>query len=324
MKIRAGILAAFFALISAQALAQGISYYPQTIPANTVVGRISPVAGPTTAIPLTTLKAQFFAGETPVADVNYTMLSTDTTIVYTSLSVSRTVTLLPASSFSAGSQFFLLDRSGSPTSSKTISIAPNGSDTINGANSTTTVITSAYSGVRLETDGVSKWTVSLLLGIGTPLPASNGGTGVNNGTNSLTVSTNAGTLNFTASGKTLGISNSITIAGTDTTTMTFPSASATITQTIASGTLALATGAIGSGACTSAQTATATGTASTDTIIANFNADPTGTTGYIPSTSGMLTIVGYPTTNTVNFKVCNNTGNSITPGATSLNWRVVR
>jgi hypothetical protein len=26
----------------------------------------------------------------------------------------------------------------------------------------------------------------------------------------------------------------------------------------------------------------------------------------------------------VNFKVCNNTGTSITPGAITLNWRVVR
>lgn len=100
--------------------------------------------------------------------------------------------------------------------------------------------------------------------------------------------------------------------------------SGTGTTTIASGSKALSTSAISSATCTSAQTDTATGVASTDNIQADFNADPTAVTGFIPSTSGMLTIIKYPTTNTVNFKVCNNTGSSITPGAITLNWRVVR
>jgi hypothetical protein len=126
------------------------------------------------------------------------------------------------------------------------------------------------------------------------------------------------------SGKTLSVSNSLTLAGTDSTTMTFPSASATMTQTVASGAKALATGAISSGACTSAQTDTATGAATTDTLLADFNADPTSTTGYAPSSSGMLTIIKYPTSGNVNFKVCNNTSSSITPGAITLNWIVVR
>ena len=151
-----------------------------------------------------------------------------------------------------------------------------------------------------------------------------GGTGVNNGGRTLTVNTNSGTLAYTAASKTLSVSNSITLAGTDSTTMTFPSSSATITQTIASGAKALATSAISSGACSSAQTDTATGTATTDAIIATFNGDPTAVTGYIPSTNGMLTIIAYPTSNTVNFKVCNNTNASVTPGAVTINWRVVR
>lgn len=98
----------------------------------------------------------------------------------------------------------------------------------------------------------------------------------------------------------------------------------TCTTTIASGTLALATGAITSGTCTTAQTATATGTASTDTVMADFNADPTAVTGYTPAITGMLTIIKYPTTNTFNVKVCNLTAASITPGAITLNFRVVR
>lgn len=93
---------------------------------------------------------------------------------------------------------------------------------------------------------------------------------------------------------------------------------------IASGAKALATGAISSATCTSAQTDTATGTLTSDAIMASFNADPTATTGYVPLTTGMLTIIAYPTADTVNFKVCNNTAASITPGAVTINWRVVR
>jgi hypothetical protein len=99
---------------------------------------------------------------------------------------------------------------------------------------------------------------------------------------------------------------------------------ATITQTIASGTATLGTASINSGQCATVVTVSATGVATTDNIMADFNADPTGTVGYEPSTGGMLTIVKYPTSGNVNFKVCNNTLNPIVPGAVVLNWRVAR
>ncbi|HLG97131.1 MAG TPA: hypothetical protein VKX49_12535 [Bryobacteraceae bacterium] len=98
----------------------------------------------------------------------------------------------------------------------------------------------------------------------------------------------------------------------------------TITQTICSGTVSLGTSAIASGAKASTVTATCTGMATTDDIISDFNADPTGVTGYAPSANGMLTIIKFPTANTVNFIVANNTASSITPGAITLNYRVVR
>jgi len=97
-----------------------------------------------------------------------------------------------------------------------------------------------------------------------------------------------------------------------------------VTQTIASGTASLGTGAISSATCATVVTVTATGTATTDVVQASFNGDPTAVTGYIPATSGMLTIIPYPTSGNVNFKVCNNTSASITPGAITLNWRVSR
>ena len=98
----------------------------------------------------------------------------------------------------------------------------------------------------------------------------------------------------------------------------------TVTRTIASGTAALGTAAISSGACATAVSATATGTATTDTIGWGFSGDPTSTTGYQASANGMLTIIAYPTSGNVNFKVCNNTAASVTPGAVTLNWKVFR
>jgi hypothetical protein len=97
-----------------------------------------------------------------------------------------------------------------------------------------------------------------------------------------------------------------------------------LTSTIASGTSALGTSAIASAACATVVTTAATNTATTDVVTASFNGDPTAVTGYIPATAGMLTIFAYPTSGNVNFKVCNNTAGSITPGAITLNWRVVR
>jgi hypothetical protein len=102
------------------------------------------------------------------------------------------------------------------------------------------------------------------------------------------------------------------------------SAAGGLTSTIASGTSAMGTGAITSATCATVVTTTATNTATTDVVTASFNGDPTAVTGYIPATAGMLTIIAYPTSGNVNFKVCNNTSASITPGAITLNWRVVR
>lgn len=96
------------------------------------------------------------------------------------------------------------------------------------------------------------------------------------------------------------------------------------TSTIASGTSALGTSAISSATCATVVTTAATGTATTDTLLASFNGDPTAVTGYAPLVAGMLTIISYPSSGNVNFKVCNNTNASITPGAITLNWRILR
>lgn len=107
-------------------------------------------------------------------------------------------------------------------------------------------------------------------------------------------------------------------------TLTLPAATATLSYKVASGTSALGTSAISSGACATVVTTSATGVATTDVINWGFNGDPTGVTGYAPSANGMLTIIAYPSADNVNFKVCNNLASSVTPGAITLNWIVVR
>ncbi|EFK96377.1 hypothetical protein LDC_1597, partial [sediment metagenome] len=67
------------------------------------------------------------------------------------------------------------------------------------------------------------------------------------------------------------------------------------------------------------------GVAATDVVDWGFNQSPLGVTGYnAASTSGCLVITAYPTANNVNFLVSNPTASSITPGALTLNWKVVR
>lgn len=102
------------------------------------------------------------------------------------------------------------------------------------------------------------------------------------------------------------------------------------TVTIFSGTLTLATSSISSGTCQavsagSVNSVTASGVAATDAVIATPNASWKAITGFIPGTSGGLTVNAYPTSGFINVDVCNWTSSSITPGSgATLNLRVVR
>ena len=146
------------------------------------------------------------------------------------------------------------------------------------------------------------------------------GSGTNPTTDTLTIS-NSGSHAWSG----VSILGALTVSGTiNGLTTPTASGSAVVTQTIASGTATLGTTLIASGAAAATVTVSATGVLTTDTLMADFNADPTAVTGYAPSASGMLTIIKFPTAGGVNFIVVNNTGSSITPGAITLNWRVVR
>jgi hypothetical protein len=97
-----------------------------------------------------------------------------------------------------------------------------------------------------------------------------------------------------------------------------------LSYTLASGTATLGTSQIASTACASVVSVAATGAATTDTITWVPNADITAVTGYVPSTAGGLAIYPYPTSGYANFKICNPTSAAITPGAVTLNWKVIR
>jgi hypothetical protein len=69
---------------------------------------------------------------------------------------------------------------------------------------------------------------------------------------------------------------------------------------------------------------TASNIQNTDDIMVDFQGDPTATVGY--EAGAMLTIIKYASSSSpyVKINVCNNTASSITPGAVTVNWRVVR
>lgn len=161
-----------------------------------------------------------------------------------------------------------------------------------------------------------------ITGLGTAATQNTGTSGANipllNGNNNQSGSnTFSGAVNFTST---------FQVGGN---TITWPANNAIVPQLIARGTVALGTASIGSGACAGAiaGTASAGNTANilaTDTVDSSFNGDPTGIVGFQPVLTGLLVIFVYPTAGAANFKVCNTTASAITPGAVTLNWKVVR
>lgn len=127
------------------------------LPPNTVVGNLSPVVATARAVSLAQLQAAILYGETPVSDSNYIAAPSDRNIVYTAISVARTITLPPAGSVVGGTRIYVIDRSGNASGTNTISVAPNGGDLINGVNAAKAAVSSAYNTAQLESDGTSKW-----------------------------------------------------------------------------------------------------------------------------------------------------------------------
>lgn len=88
--------------------------------------------------------------------------------------------------------------------------------------------------------------------------------------------------------------------------------------------IAMPTSAVTSGAKSSSSTGTCTGLTTSDTIVCSSAVELFGITGFVPSTSGILTINPWPTSNTINVEYENNTGGSVTPGSLTVNCEVTR
>lgn len=118
-------------------------------------------------------------------------------------------------------------------------------------------------------------------------------------------------------------------AGTGNANLTFPSGTATLPKVVAQGTIALATSAIASGACQavtggSVNSVAIAGMLSTDVIKWSANGSLKAITGFVPSTNGGLSVEEYPTAGNANWDVCNWSALSVTPGAVTLNYQVLR
>jgi hypothetical protein len=97
-------------------------------------------------------------------DADYTILTTDRVVALTaSLTAPRSWTLPAAANVAGGTTLDIIDEAGGIGSTNTLTITRSASDTINGA--TTSVLSIARSGVRLISDGISKWTINV---VGTP------------------------------------------------------------------------------------------------------------------------------------------------------------
>jgi hypothetical protein len=94
---------------------------------------------------------------TTVADANYTALSTDQLVAYTSITAARIVTLPAAATVNAGQPIVIADESGSCSATNTITVTRIGSDTINGQASA--VIANPFGYLELVSNGANKWTL---------------------------------------------------------------------------------------------------------------------------------------------------------------------
>jgi hypothetical protein len=130
----------------------------ETFNAGLVVGASSTLTLNTAAVPSYRLALKIDQ-RTAIADAAYAVLSTDYLIAYTSLTASRTVTLPAASTFWGGRRLVIVDESGSASSTVQISLAPNGTNTIAGSNTTQVIINIPRGRIELECNGSTGWFV---------------------------------------------------------------------------------------------------------------------------------------------------------------------
>jgi Major tropism determinant N-terminal domain len=95
---------------------------------------------------------------TPVSDAAYSALVTDRIIAYTAITAARAVSLPAAASYPVGSILWIVDESGSCSTTNTITATPHGSDAIEGLASA--ALNGPYGALGLESNGANGWTIA--------------------------------------------------------------------------------------------------------------------------------------------------------------------
>jgi hypothetical protein len=95
---------------------------------------------------------------TAVSDSAYTALITDRLVAYTALTAARIVSLPAAASYPTGTRLLVVDETGNATALITISLSPNGTDTIDGVNAAVS-INVGYGYIAIESNGSNAWAI---------------------------------------------------------------------------------------------------------------------------------------------------------------------
>jgi hypothetical protein len=95
---------------------------------------------------------------TPISDAAYTVLITDRTVAYATLTAARVVTLPASSAYPTGTQLLIVDESGNCGVTKTLTVNAAGSDHIDGA--TSAIVNQAYGYIELESNAAGAWTIT--------------------------------------------------------------------------------------------------------------------------------------------------------------------
>ena len=94
---------------------------------------------------------------TAVNDAPYSVLATDRMVAYTALSAARVVNLPASTAYPTGTRLVIVDETGNCSTIKTLTIAPNGADVIEGV--ATAAVNVPYGFIGLESNQAGEWTI---------------------------------------------------------------------------------------------------------------------------------------------------------------------
>jgi major tropism determinant Mtd-like protein len=94
---------------------------------------------------------------TAVNDAPCSVLATDRLVAYTALTAARVVTLPASSGYPTGTRLVVVDETGNCSTIKTLTIAPSGTDLIDGA--ATAIVNVPYGFIGLESNQAGGWTI---------------------------------------------------------------------------------------------------------------------------------------------------------------------